>query len=382
MKSLIYIILLALLTVWGCQSTEETPVHDHDHAEVPAAGNLERSGIQTGPIQYDWFERHIQANGSIELPPAGRLKMTQIHGGYIVSTDLLPGQQVRKGQALCTVRNPEFVQIQQDYLQAKARSSFLQKDFIRKDTLRQQQGVSQQAFEQAQSLYLENQAAQAALSKQLELIGLHPDVVRPEEIRSEIVIRAPFTGYITNVHINPGQYVGPTDILFEIIDIDHLHGHVQVFENDAAQLEKGQKVRIYSSYQPEEVCMGEIFLIDKSLSEESVMGVHVDLEEEHREHLNVGMYIQAEIIVQADSAWVVPLSALVRDASAKEGLMIRTDEGTFEWTEVHVKDRNEAMAAIEPFWEGPTPYIVTDKAYKAYAATQEEEEGMDMGHSH
>jgi cobalt-zinc-cadmium efflux system membrane fusion protein len=382
MTKYIYIALTAfLILACGHESHDHEEVRtDHSHNEGPK-GDRELSGVEIAPITTGWFEKTILATGTIELPPAGRRKMTQIHGGYITSTALLPGQKVHKGQVLCKIQNPVFVDLQKDYLAAKAKATFLRKDLERKESLLEGQGVSTQDYERARAAYEENQVMLAGWKAQLQLIGIRAEDLTVDNIRSSIAMYAPFNGYVTNVHINPGQYVGPTDVLFELIDTDHLHAHLEVFEKDAALLKKGQAVRLYSSYQPDEICAGEIFLIDKSLSESSIMGVHVDLDEDHKDHLNVGMYIQGRIVVRWDSSWVVPLEALVRDGDGGEGLIVEKGEDNFEWMAVDVVDRNDDLAMIDPFWEGTPPRFVMKNAYKVYA-TLHEDEGMDMGHSH
>lgn len=364
----------------SCQS--ENHVHEEIMAEQAQqkAGDLELSNVVIGDVEYGWFEETIEANGTVELPPAGRRKMTQIHGGYVTSTDLLPGQEVRKGQVLCRIKNPVFVELQKDFLSAKARGVYLGQDLERKSILVEKQGVSRKDYQKAKAEFEENRAILAGLKAQLSLIGVNAKNLTLEDIRSTISMRAPFNGFVTNVHINPGQYVGPTDVLFELIDTDHLHVHLDVFERNVALLKKGQKVRLFSSSSPKENCEGSIFLIDRSLNANSVMGVHVDLEEDHKDHLNLGMYVQGEIVVKSDSAWIVPGEALVRDGEGNEGLLIEKNGG-FEWIKVNVIGQNADVVAISAFWDSAPPKVVLENAYKVFASLQEEE-NMDMGHSH
>ena len=45
------------------------------------------------------------------------------------------------------------------------------------------------------------------------------------------------------MNVTVGQSVVPTDALFEPVDADHLHVELTVFEKDAVQLRKGQRIR-------------------------------------------------------------------------------------------------------------------------------------------
>ena len=51
------------------------------------------------------------------------MSVTAPLGGFVDRTDLLQGSRVRKGQVLAVIRNPDFVQLQQDYLETRASSS-------------------------------------------------------------------------------------------------------------------------------------------------------------------------------------------------------------------------------------------------------------------
>ena len=50
-------------------------------------------------------------------------------GGFIKSTTLLPGNAVTKGQTLAVIENQDFVDIQQNYLEAKNKLVFAEAEY-------------------------------------------------------------------------------------------------------------------------------------------------------------------------------------------------------------------------------------------------------------
>ncbi|MBK7338570.1 MAG: efflux RND transporter periplasmic adaptor subunit [Saprospirales bacterium] len=77
----------------------------------------------------------------------------------------------------------------------------------------------------------------------LELLGIDPDRLSPDNFQSEISLYSPTNGYVTEVNVNAGKYVGSTEVMFKIADTEHLHAELTVFEKDILKLKVGQKVR-------------------------------------------------------------------------------------------------------------------------------------------
>jgi cobalt-zinc-cadmium efflux system membrane fusion protein len=56
-----------------------------------------------------------------------------------------------KGQVIAVIENPQFIQLQQDYLMAKSKARFAELDYNRQKTLNQSQASSDKAMQLAQS---------------------------------------------------------------------------------------------------------------------------------------------------------------------------------------------------------------------------------------
>ena len=66
------------------------------------------------------FPTFIRSNGTIDVPPEGRATVSTFYAGYVKSISLLPGDKIVKGQAILTLESPEYIEMQQEFLEAKS----------------------------------------------------------------------------------------------------------------------------------------------------------------------------------------------------------------------------------------------------------------------
>src|SRR5215216_3422751 len=86
------------------------------------------AGIAIGKLEMQYISSSLKVSGQIDVPPQNMVTISVPMGGYLSSTRLLPGMHVSKGQAIAVVQDQQYIQMQQDYLTAKARLSFLEKE--------------------------------------------------------------------------------------------------------------------------------------------------------------------------------------------------------------------------------------------------------------
>ena len=131
------------------------------------------AGIQTGKIESRNLNSIIKVNGVIDVEPSSVVTISAPLGGYIKSAGLLPGQAIRKGQVIATLENPEFINLQQEYLESKGRLVFLEQEYQRQQQLRQEDINSAKTFQQASSNLQVMQARISALEAKIALAGIN-----------------------------------------------------------------------------------------------------------------------------------------------------------------------------------------------------------------
>lgn len=311
---------------------------------------FESSGMAWDSISIAEFTEKVTATGMVNVPAEGKFDVSTYFGGYIRSMKLLEGQQVAKGQLLFTMVNPEFIQMQQDYLDAKSQLAYLKNDFERQKMLSEENISSQKNFLKAEADYQSVMAKSESLKKKLLLINLDPAKITPENIASSVGVYSPISGYVEAVLANQGAYLNPADVVVKLIDKNHLHIELKIFEKDAIITQKGQAVLLRFQDRATEAMEGEVFLVGQSVNEKRMVNVHVHLKnEKDGDNLVPGMFVESQIVFKSHQKPSLPDEAVI-NVEAKNYVLIKkgleNDLIYLEKREVMVGEKNQGRIEI------------------------------------
>lgn len=316
MTRYIYIIFTAFIaiSIVGCGTSEketetigETSVDDRI---VISKLQFKTSNMKLGSLEEMDFPEIISVNGVIDVPPENRAIINSTMGGFIKTTHLLEGDQVKKGQALVALENPEFVTLQQNYLEVKGQLSYLKAEFDRQKTMRDENITSEKNFLNAESNYKSAMAKYSGLRKQLQLLNIAPKQVENGTISSAITLYAPIDGSVSKINVSKGSYVSPAITIMELIDNSHIHLELSVFEKDVLNVKKGQQIRFRIPEASNEMYDAEVHLVGTTILENRTIKVHGHPKDDSK-HFLTGMFINADIIVAHKNAMVLPEEAVV-----------------------------------------------------------------------
>lgn len=270
--------------------------------------------IQTSKPEKMNLAYSIETNGMLELPPQNKATLSAIISGRVKNILVIQGDYVKKGQLLASLENPDFLKLQQDYLSAKNDVAYFEKEFERAKILREKEINSEKSFAKTETDLKDAQVRYNGLKAQLELIGINLKQLEAGEFSSAVPVRSPIDGYVRTVEINLGQYINPSDALFEIVDNEHLHISLNVFEKDIAKIRKGQNVHFYTSSNPDDVLKGTVFSVGKAFEKDlKAIKVHADISDK-RDYLIPGMYVNGHIELDSNMTYVLPKDALIEEA--------------------------------------------------------------------
>jgi len=270
---------------------------------------IKLAGIQTGSIEMRSVSNTIKVNGIISVAPQNQATVCMPLGGFIKSTTLLPGNAVNKGQTLAVIENQDFVDIQQNYLEAKNRLVFAEAEFNRHTDLYNDDVYSKQNLQQVTVDYKNLKALVKSLEQKLFLIGINPDQLNEENISNRVNLVSPIKGFLKAVNVNIGKYVSPTDILFEIVNNDRLFLELTLFEKDADKVALGQKIKFYINNETESH-EGVISQTGKSVSNDKTFRVYGTVTSSCK-NLLPGMYVNALIEESDLKVTALPSEAVV-----------------------------------------------------------------------
>lgn len=335
MKQLL-IITTTILFLSACGTDKKTadPISktNSENLVVFSDAQMKNAGIQTGTLAQKEISSILKVNGKIDVPPQNMVSISVPLGGYLKTTNLLPGQHINKGDAIALLEGEQYIQLQQDYLTAKEKIRFLEKEFQRQKELNESQASSDKVFQLAETEYKTQLVLISALNEKLQLVGINTAKLNVNNISRSIHIYSPINGYVSKVNVNIGKYVSPTDVLFELINPTDIHLALKIFEKDIQQLFVGQKLVAFTNNQPNLKHPCEILLIGKDISADRNIDVHCHFED-YDKSLIPGTYMNAEIKVKNSKAFVLPEAAIVRFEN-KQYAFEKTANNQFKMIEV------------------------------------------------
>jgi len=231
---------------------------------------------------------------------------------------------VNKGQVIATIQNPDFIQIQSQYLENKQKLKYLELEYKRQEELSKENVSATKTFQQVSSEYNSLLATIGASEERLRILNIDPTSLTQSNIRSTVNIYAPISGYVTTVNVNIGRFVNPQDVICEIVDTDHLHAELTVFEKDITKIKKGQKIRFVLVNESAKERTASVYLINHQISDDRTIRVHAHLDQEDPT-LMPNMYLKALIEISDHKATALPDLAIV-NAGGKNYIFIKAEE--------------------------------------------------------
>lgn len=340
-------VAIALLTACGQdRHSHEEGGHQHGEENHDVHGE-ESDGVHLSTAQFMALEMKVgtpklknlsavvEANGQLEVPPQNEATVTAIVGANVSSIKVIEGDDVKKGQVLAYLSHPNLTKIQSDYLEAWNRQQFLEQDYQRQKKLYEEEVGSGKNFQQTQADYRATQAMVKSYESQLRQLGVNPDRIREGSFYDQVPLTSPISGTITQVEVKTGQYVQPETDLFEIVNIDHIHADLMVFEKDVHKVEKGQRIRFSVQSLEGQDLYAKIYSVGKKF-EQDPKAVHVHAEIENKsEKLIPGMYIRGQILLDSSQTLALPEAAITREGD--DYLVFKAKKENDEWMFVPVR---------------------------------------------
>ena len=362
MKNILIITLFLTLYSCGNKKTEETEVASTpENVTTLTDAQIKNAGIEIGKIESKEISSTIKLNGKIDVPPQNLVSISVPMGGYLKYTRLLEGMYVTKGQLICVVEDQQYIQLQEDYLLAKAKISYAKAEFERQKELNQSKASSDKVYQQAQSEYNSLLVMVQSYGEKLKFAGINPNNVSTKNISKSINIYAPISGYVTKVNVNIGKYVSPSDVLFEIVNPSDIHLALTVFEKDINKLAIGQTVIAYTNTNPNKKYPCKIILIGQDFTENRSTEIHCHFNN-YDKTLLPGMYMNSEIELRINKSNALPSDAIV---SFENKNYVFLDKGNkhFEMKEVTVGNSESGFTEITSNDEIENQKIVVKGAY-------------------
>ncbi|MET3535569.1 efflux RND transporter periplasmic adaptor subunit [Chryseobacterium limigenitum] len=334
--NIIILILLALfLTSCGKSEKAEEPkekIEEHSENESSEFAELTQEqmnavGISLGQIEMKELTSVVKANGGLSVPNNNKASATSLYGGVIKTLNVQVGDYVKKGQVIATIANPEFIQLQEDYLTTGSRITFAEQEYRRQRELFDNDAGAKKNLQNADAELKTLRTRRASLQRQIQMMGISPGNVSNKNLRSGLAVTAPISGTISNILLQIGSYIDVSSPVAEIVDNSSLHLDLQVFEKDLPSIKVGQKIHFTLTNNPVEEYDAEVYSIGTAFENQSkTIPIHCKVKG-NKNGLIDGMNATAVVSLDNKLMSAVPNTAIT-SADGKDYIFLVNDKKT------------------------------------------------------
>jgi len=309
--------------------------------------------VHVGVVQRATLHRFVTAYGYVEPEPAGGgrppggAQLSPIVGGVLAAIDCVEGQRVTAGAVLFRLdsRMAE-VAVQK----ARQDLEFAERAFARQEELLPSNGTSQRAYQEARQ----------------QLDAARSDLSAAETGLAYLRITAPLTGTVARLNATVGQFVDPSTVLAEVVNLDRLVVTADVPSREAAGLEVGLPVFLGAdSTAPR----GTLRIVGKDIDPRTgTYRVHASVPP--GSGFTPGQFTDIRIVAEqrSDVLTVPEVSLVTRPGEGDWVMVVEGDSAVRRFVTVGLRDGGLIEVAGEGLGEGTT--IVTDDAYSLPEVTK------------
>ncbi|MBU0941526.1 MAG: efflux RND transporter periplasmic adaptor subunit [Bacteroidetes bacterium] len=286
----------------------------------------ETVGLELKTLEKRNLGNSIKVTGTLELFPQDKANVSPFVGGNVSSIKVIPGNNVTKGQVLAYIEHPDIITMQQEFQEKNDELVFLKQDFERKQTLYDKGVSSGKDFQMAQSKFRSTMSSVNGLKAKLRLLGINPAKVAEGKIYSAVAITTPISGYVDEVMISLGDYVGTQSKMFSISDNSKIYLNFKVYEKDIRLIKKGQEIYFSTTSRPDELLKATVRSVGKTFeTDPKAIEVLADIKNKDK-NLLPGMYVQGRIVQGEKSAFAVPEAAIIQNGEQSFIFILDEDE--------------------------------------------------------
>lgn len=213
------------------------------------------------------------------------------------------------------------------------------------ETARQQTNVAKQAMEAAVNLARQNN--QAIQTAQAEVESARAAASIAEKAVADTVIRAPYSGYVSDRPIAVGEYVTPSSVIATILLTNPLKLQLQVPELEAPRVQVGMPVSASVDAYPDRKFAGRVTAVNPAVDPASRSFTVEAAIENPDNALRSGMFATARVTQPGGGQSVyVPSEAVVRDQNTNSFRVFTVKDNAAHLKVVQIGDEENGWVQI------------------------------------
>lgn len=269
------------------------------------------------PVQATRVQRHVRFAAVTRA--RNRAVLSFAVPARVTQRPVEEGDAVAAGQVLARLDDREYRHAV-DATQAAVAELAARRDQARRDLRRAKELT---AVKVGTAAALEQAGAKAAaLASSLE--GAQARLREAQRLLAETVLKAPFSGTVTGLHIEPGEWAAPGQPAIELAGDGPVELKVEVPETIVTHLEAGQAVTVVLPFSDRQTVPGQIRTVAKAaIGAGRLFPVKIDLPP--GPGVRPGLTAQVQFDLSSDKVLTVPLAAVVNPGASQPYVFVCQD---------------------------------------------------------
>jgi len=256
--------------------------------------------VQTAPVKQHALKDTVTAFGVVRPNPESQTTKDASYTAFVTRVDVTLGQPVKKGDALLELRTAPSARAQ--YLSAQANVRYARQELARKRHLLKEKLATHADVDAAQKAL---QTAEASFAAQRAL-GTG---------KKTRVIKAPFTGIVSQLPIKPGNEVQAGTQLFQLARRDSLEVALGVEPDEVGRVQQGMAARVMPLFGAGQGVHARVSQVNAVVDPSTrLVDVIVRLQGKQAAPFLPGMRVKGTLTIAAKHTLAVSRSAVLHDA--------------------------------------------------------------------
>ncbi len=297
------------------EKTEEHEEHGQKGVVFLNENQIKALDLKLGSFEMRNLTTVVKTNGQLAVSPSDIAEVTAIMGGNVKYIKVFHGDKVKRGQVLAVLEHPDYITLQEDFVEKANNLKFAEQEYKRQKELFENNVGAGKDYQKAKANYNTAKAKYEGLKSRLRLLNISHETVMKGEITSSVNIVSPINGFVNEIFIRRGTYAGAQTKLFEITNNDAIHADFLIYEKDVHLVKKGQKVHFTVSNKPEKEFTATVFAIGKEFDPNiRAVNIHTKINGDVSE-LIPGMYISGHLHTDKRLTKTLPDGAIVSEGT-------------------------------------------------------------------
>jgi membrane fusion protein, multidrug efflux system len=269
-------------------------------------------------VSFNQLNRDIEANGTVVAN-----EFVELHpevSGRLTYLNVPEGKSISKGTVIARINDAD--------LRAQLGKSRVQLDLAQKTEQRYKQLLDIQGLNQS-----DYDAALNAVN------GFKADIAYTQSLIDKTVIRAPFSGIVGLRQVSPGAFVGPSNIIATIQQIERIKVDFTIPEEYSDLIKTGRKVQVeVDDANPHRESATIIAAEPQVNTSTRNLKVRAMLD---RATGNPGAFVKVFVSSGKDAkALLIPTNAIIQDDVHKQVIVVKQGKADFRTIETGVRETN------------------------------------------